>query len=575
MGGARRCAGTALFAACIAVHWHLTGSACARAQLAPSGSPLEAPGHAPLRPCEAPAALGAAPVAFAALLLGSSPPWAGVLCADGAGRPSCLQRRLVPCPAVAPRARVHLQMAYGSPDRGRGARERERGDRRGGGAGGWGNFSPSGTGGRDGDGPGRRSERREWEDPPRRANGGRGGWNGADSVGAGYSRGGKGYAGGAGAGNDRGEATRSPRRGGGLHPGERQPGVRGRYRGSDEWPRDGGYRGERAGGARGYQARLAPGETFRVVDVAPSYAPTKRQTPQGTAGRPGAARGAADDDAGVRINKCFKDFTSRREADRLVQEGRVTVNGVVAAMGARVKPGDEVRLDGRPVDWEYLAVVDNNVQAEVQFRYIKYWKPRGVVCTTDQRVRNNIVDAVGFPERVFPVGRLDKDSTGLILLTSDGRLPNAVLRSGQRHDKRYLVTVDREIDARDIATLSEGVVISTPVQRDRVDRIVTARTLPCEINKVDRRTVEIVLQEGRNRQIRRMMDAVGYEVVALHRVGVMGLTLKGLGEGQWRPCSKDEMEIVRSCLEGAAASSGHDDSSGALLYRESEEEEED
>jgi 23S rRNA pseudouridine2604 synthase len=256
----------------------------------------------------------------------------------------------------------------------------------------------------------------------------------------------------------------------------------------------------------------------------------------------------------VRINKCFKDFTSRREADQLVQEGRVTVNGVVAAMGARVKRGDEVRLDGRPVDWEYLAVVDNSVQAEVQFRYIKYWKPKGVVCTTDQRVRNNIVDAVGYPERVFPVGRLDKDSTGLILLTSDGRLPNAVLRSGQRHDKRYLVTVDREIEERDVATLAEGVVISTPVQRDRVDRIVTARTLPCRIKKVDRRNVEIVLQEGRNRQIRRMMDAVGYEVVALHRVGVMGLTLKGLGEGQWRPCSEDEMEIIRNCLEGADAS---------------------
>lgn len=251
----------------------------------------------------------------------------------------------------------------------------------------------------------------------------------------------------------------------------------------------------------------------------------------------------------------------------------MTVNGVVAAMGARVKRGDEVRLDGRPVDWEYLAVVDNSVQAEVQFRYIKYWKPKGVVCTTDQRVRNNIVDAVGYPERVFPVGRLDKDSTGLILLTSDGRLPNAVLRSGQRHDKRYLVTVDREIEERDVATLAEGVVISTPVQRDRVDRIVTARTLPCRIKKVDRRNVEIVLQEGRNRQIRRMMDAVGYVVVALHRVGVMGLTLKGLGEGQWRPCSEDEMEIIRNCLEGADASTsvGQGGVSAELVDRESEE----
>jgi 23S rRNA pseudouridine2604 synthase len=231
----------------------------------------------------------------------------------------------------------------------------------------------------------------------------------------------------------------------------------------------------------------------------------------------------------------------------------VTVNGVVAVMGTRVFPGDNVELDGKLVDWERIAIVDTRVRAEQQFRYIKYWKPKGVVCTTDERVRGNIIDAVGYPERIFPVGRLDKDSSGLILLTNDGRLPNAVLRSGFKHDKRYLVTVDREVEPEDVVTLSQGVVISTPVQRDRVDRIVTARTLPCHVKKVDRYTVEIVLQEGRNRQIRRMLDTQGYAVTALHRVEVMGLTLAGLRQGQWIPCTNAEMEIIRSCLEAGGA----------------------
>jgi 23S rRNA pseudouridine2604 synthase len=532
-------AGSALFVACVAALWHVTGSAGAWAQAADIYC-----GTAP-RSCEdseKARGVAPAPVAFAArLLLGAPPTAAGVICAHGAGRArsACLPLAVAPL--------VHWQMSYGRS--GRGARGPEQGDSRAGGAG-WGNFLPSGPDGGNSEGAERRGERRESEGTPRQARGARR-FAGSHRVGEVYTGGGRDYAVGYEAGSDRGEATRGRMGRGGGHAGEREDGHHGRSSG-DVWPRVGGNGGERAEGARRHEARLAPGERFRVVNVAPSYGSQNRRKPPAV-GSPRATRGT-EEDAGVRINKCFKDFTSRREADQLVQEGRVTVNGVVAAMGARVKRGDEVRLDGRPVDWEYLAVVDNSVQAEVQFRYIKYWKPKGVVCTTDQRVRNNIVDAVGYPERVFPVGRLDKDSTGLILLTSDGRLPNAVLRSGQRHDKRYLVTVDREIEERDVATLAEGVVISTPVQRDRVDRIVTARTLPCRIKKVDRRNVEIVLQEGRNRQIRRMMDAVGYEVVALHRVGVMGLTLKGLGEGQWRPCSEDEMEIIRNCLEGADAS---------------------
>ena len=319
----------------------------------------------------------------------------------------------------------------------------------------------------------------------------------------------------------------------------------------------GGYRGERDRVPQSHQIiagrPLVSGESYRVVDLAPSRKPRGSRTavqPANTGG--GRAVGEAE---GIRINKCFKDFTSRREADRMVEQGRVSVNGVVASLGTRVFPGDEVALDGQLVDWQYLAVIDPTVKAEEQFCYIKYWKPPGVVCTTDRRVRNNIIDAIGYPERIFPVGRLDKDSSGLILLTSDGRLPNAVLRSGARHDKRYLVTVDREIDARDVLTLAEGVVISTPVQRDRVDRIVTKRTLPCHVAKVDRCTLEIVLQEGRNRQIRRMLDTQGYTVTSLHRVGVMGLGLDGLRQGEWSACSQDEMAVIRKCLDVGLTSS--------------------
>ena len=302
---------------------------------------------------------------------------------------------------------------------------------------------------------------------------------------------------------------------------------------------------------RSTAAPLAPGETFRVVDVAKG--PGRRGRSRG-ASRPvfsdvSSPPRSPPASGGVRINKCFKDFTSRREADRLVGDGRVSVNGVRAEAGARVFPGDVVALDGRPVRWETLAVIDDAVAAESQFRYVKYWKPRGVTCTTDRRDRSNIIDAVGHPERIFPVGRLDKDSTGLILLTSDGRLPNAVLRSGRRHEKRYVVVVDRDVRAEDARTLAEGVVISTPVQRDRVDRVLTARTLPCEVRVVAPRTVEIVLREGRNRQIRRMLDAVGYRVVDLHRVEIMGIGLGGLRPGEWTPCDAAEMDIVRECLD--------------------------
>ena len=145
-----------------------------------------------------------------------------------------------------------------------------------------------------------------------------------------------------------------------------------------------------------------------------------------------------------------------------------------------------------------------------------------------------------------------------------------MLRSGHRHDKKYVVEVDREVRAEDVQTLRDGVVISTPVQRDRVSRVVTARTLPCRVERVGRCTVEIVLQEGRNRQIRRMLDHVGYQVTALHRVEVMGLDLSGLRRGEWKECTPAEMDVIRACLRAKPSSEMEDGDSGD----EEEEEEE-
>lgn len=251
----------------------------------------------------------------------------------------------------------------------------------------------------------------------------------------------------------------------------------------------------------------------------------------------------------MRVNKCFKEFASRRESDRLVADGRVTVNGRVADMGERVFPGDKVSLDGKAVQWETLAIVDEDARPGEQFVYLKYWKPVGVVCTTDRSIRDNIIDAVGYPERVFTVGRLDKDSSGLILLTSDGRLPNAVLRSGQRHDKRYIVQAHMDVTDQDMRELADGVVITTVAQRDNTWKPLTAPTLPCEVTRLNRDTLSIVLQEGRNRQIRKMMEVLGFRVRELQREEVMGIDLRGLrGPGAWSILDNREMGLVKEAL---------------------------
>ena len=260
---------------------------------------------------------------------------------------------------------------------------------------------------------------------------------------------------------------------------------------------------------------------------------------------------AADEGVGegVRINKRFGELLSRREADRAVIAGRVLVNGAVAESGQRVGPADEVRLDGELVRWQPTGdAVAADGAAPAAFEYLKYWKPVGVTCTTDRRVAGNVIDAIGHARRIFPVGRLDKPTSGLLLLTSDGRVVNAVGRATEGHGKTYEVTADRDVADADVAALAAGVVITTVAQRDRgVAKPLTARTRPCEVSRLSRRRLRIVLKEGRNRQIRKMLGALGYTVVVLHRTRVMDIDLRGLREGECRPL--DEAELA--CLSDA------------------------
>ncbi|GKY91046.1 hypothetical protein MPSEU_000077400 [Mayamaea pseudoterrestris] len=273
---------------------------------------------------------------------------------------------------------------------------------------------------------------------------------------------------------------------------------------------------------------------------------------------------------GVRLNKVFKATHSRRQADDLIASGRVTVNGAVVSAGQRVVPfRDVVQLDGKRIEnWEALNAmsrpnVEDTRMPRAVFEYTKYWKPTGVVCTTDQRIRDNIIDVLrqdGYsPEhRVYPVGRLDRDTSGLILLTSDGRLPNAALRGEHKQPKTYHVGVDRFISNHRLDELRSGVVITTVAQRDgnRAPPL-TAKTNPCIIKRIDERSMYMTITEGRNRQIRKMLDAVGHSVVWLERISFAGLELDPLeGPGDWRRLDEKEMQMIRGIIEHADADNG-------------------
>ncbi|MGE7907069.1 23S rRNA pseudouridine(2604) synthase RluF [Peribacillus sp. NPDC094092] len=221
----------------------------------------------------------------------------------------------------------------------------------------------------------------------------------------------------------------------------------------------------------------------------------------------------------MRINKYISEsgITSRRGADKWIAEGRVTINGTVAELGSQAESGDDVRVDGKPI------------KVEQQNVYIALNKPIGITSTTEKHIKGNIVDFVNHPLRIFHIGRLDKDSSGLILLTNDGDIVNEILRAENKHEKEYIVTVDKPLTASFIKDMSSGV------------EILDTKTLPCKVEQLTKYTFNITLMQGLNRQIRRMCSALGYEVRDLHRIRIMNIHLDGLAIGQWRDLTEDEL----------------------------------
>ena len=223
--------------------------------------------------------------------------------------------------------------------------------------------------------------------------------------------------------------------------------------------------------------------------------------------------------SGKRLNKYIADsgYCSRREADRLISEGRVRLDGHVGVLGDRVQPGMAVTVDGKPLTGEGEKV------------YLLLNKPRGIVCTADPREPMNVVDYLDYPLRVFPVGRLDKDSEGLLLLTSDGEIVNRILRAAGGHEKEYEVQIDRPVTPDFVRRMSEGLPILDTV------------TLPCRVRRTGERSFNIVLVQGLNRQIRRMCEALGANVTHLRRIRIMNLRLGKLQPGQWRALTSAEL----------------------------------
>lgn len=228
-----------------------------------------------------------------------------------------------------------------------------------------------------------------------------------------------------------------------------------------------------------------------------------------------------------RLNKYISEtgYCSRREADRLIEEGRVAINGAQAVMGTKVGPDDEVRIDGR--------LIKEKTGKHV---YLAFNKPVGIECTTNQEVRDNIIDYINYPKRIFPIGRLDKASEGLIFLTDDGDIVNKILRARNNHEKEYIVTVDKPITDRFIQRMGSGIPILDTVTRK------------CEVQKISNTIFRIVLTQGLNRQIRRMCEYLGYEVKALKRIRIINISLD-VPLGRYRELSAAEIKELNTLVE--------------------------
>ncbi|MCF0040910.1 23S rRNA pseudouridine(2604) synthase RluF [Dyadobacter fanqingshengii] len=229
----------------------------------------------------------------------------------------------------------------------------------------------------------------------------------------------------------------------------------------------------------------------------------------------------------IRINKYISEtgICSRREADKLVEQGRVMLNGRTAVLGDKATAADEVKIDGKLLNVRKSAV------------YIAFNKPVGITCTTERDVKGNIIDYIRHPERIFPIGRLDKPSEGLIFLTSDGDIVNKILRAGNNHEKEYVVTVDKQITPEFLSKMASGVPV--------LDTI----TKKCFVKKEGSHVFTIVLTQGLNRQIRRMCEYLGYHVTKLKRVRIMNVTLENLPTGKWRNLTEEEMQAINAAVE--------------------------
>jgi pseudouridine synthase len=232
----------------------------------------------------------------------------------------------------------------------------------------------------------------------------------------------------------------------------------------------------------------------------------------------------------IRLNKFISDsgHCSRREADKLIEQQQVTINGETPELGTKVLPGDEVRVAGK--------LIKASAENKSDRVYIAYHKPVGITCTTERHISGNIIDAIGHRQRIFPIGRLDKPSEGLIFLTSDGDIVNKILRAENAHDKEYIVTVNKPLTEAFIRKMSKGVPILDTV------------TKPCQVTMQSKMVFRIVLTQGLNRQIRRMCEYLGYEVTRLKRSRIMSVRLAGLKVGQWRELTAQEMAEINQAV---------------------------
>ena len=247
-----------------------------------------------------------------------------------------------------------------------------------------------------------------------------------------------------------------------------------------------------------------------------------------------------------RLNKFISEsgFCSRRAADKLIEENRVTINGKYPELGTKVVAGDMVKVDGK--------IIGASAKNKSDRIYLAYHKPVGITCTTELHVRGNIIDAINHPKRIFPIGRLDKPSEGLIFLTSDGDIVNKILRAENAHDKEYLVTVDKPLSERFVERMQRGVPILGTI------------TKPCMVKTKSRFVFTIVLTQGLNRQIRRMCEYLGYEVTKLKRTRIMSVDLKGLKVGQWRNLTEQEMGDINHAVADSSKTAALDENSTTI-----------